>query len=163
MRKKSLIFATFILVIDQIIKIAVDNFWHFSKIIPVIPNFFYFTKVYNDGAAWSMFDGSVIILIVIAVLALIFLLNYQKSFQNKYRNVIAFGLIYGGLLGNLVDRIVYGHVIDYIKILIGSYNFPVFNIADMAIVGGFILLIYAVIKGEDKNGNSSKRRNKLTD
>ena len=163
MRKKSLIFATFILIIDQIVKITVDNIWRFSEIIPVISNFLYFTKVYNDGAAWSMFDGSVIILIVIAILALIFLLNYQRNFQNKYRNIVAFGLVYGGLLGNLVDRIIYGYVIDYIKILIGNYNFPVFNIADMAIVGGFILLIYAVIKGEDKNEFSSKRRNKFTD
>lgn len=161
MRTKSLIVATFILIIDQIIKITVDNFWRFSELITVIPNFFYFTKVYNDGAAWSMFDGSIIFLIAVAVIALIFLINYQKNFQNKYRNIIAFGLIYGGLLGNLVDRIVYGYVIDYIKILIGNYNFPIFNLADMAIVIGFILLIYAVIKGEDKNGNNSKGRNKL--
>lgn len=156
MRTKSLIIATFILVIDQIVKVSIDSFWRINEIITVIPNFFYFTKVYNDGAAWSMLDGSIIILIIVAVLALIFLINYQKHFQNKYRNIIAFGLIYGGLLGNLVDRIIYGYVIDYIKILIGSYNFPVFNIADVAIVSGFILLIYAVIKGEDKNEFSSK-------
>lgn len=156
MRTKSLIIATFILVIDQIVKVSIDSFWRINEIITVIPNFFYFTKVYNDGAAWSMLDGSIIILIIVAVLAFIFLINYQKHFQNKYRNIIAFGLIYGGLLGNLVDRIIYGYVIDYIKILIGSYNFPVFNIADVAIVSGFILLIYAVIKGEDKNENSSK-------
>ena len=156
MRTKSLIIATFILVIDQIVKVSIDSFWRINEIITVIPNFFYFTKVYNDGAAWSMLDGSIKILIIVAVLALIFLINYQKHFQNKYRNIIAFGLIYGGLLGNLVDRIIYGYVIDYIKILIGSYNFPVFNIADVAIVSGFILLIYAVIKGEDKNENSSK-------
>lgn len=156
MRTKSLIIATFILVIDQIVKVSIDSFWRINEIITVIPNFFYFTKVYNDGAAWSMLDGSIIILIIVAVLAFIFLINYQKHFQNKYRNIIAFGLIYGGLLGNLVDRIIYGYVIDYIKILIGSYNFPVFNIADVAIVSGFILLIYAVINGEDKNENSSK-------
>lgn len=156
MRTKSLIIATFILVIDQIVKVSIDSFWRINEIITVIPNFFYFTKVYNDGAAWSMLDGSIIILIIVAVLAFIFLINYQKHFQNKYRNIIAFGLIYGGLLGNLVDRIIYGYVIDYIKILIGSYNFPVFNIADVAIVSGFILLIYAVIKGEDKNEFSSK-------
>ena len=156
MRTKSLIIATFILVIDQIVKVSIDSFWRINEIITVIPNFFYFTKVYNDGAAWSILDGSIIILIIVAVLAFIFLINYQKHFQNKYRNIIAFGLIYGGLLGNLVDRIIYGYVIDYIKILIGSYNFPVFNIADVAIVSGFILLIYAVIKGEDNNENSSK-------
>lgn len=160
MRRKSLIIALFILIIDQIVKISVDSFLRMSEIITVIPNFFYFTKVYNNGAAWSIFDGSVAFLIIIAIIALIFLINYQKLFQENFRNILAFAFIYGGLLGNLIDRIVYGYVIDYIKILIGSYNFPVFNLADMAIVIGFILLIYAVLRGEDKNENSSKRRNR---
>ena len=158
MRTKSLIIALFILIIDQIVKISVDAFLHVSELVTVIPNFFYFTKVYNDGAAWSIFDGSVTFLIIIAIVALIFLISYQKLFQKNFRNVAAFALIYGGLFGNLVDRIIYGYVIDYIKILIGSYNFPVFNLADMAIVSGFILLIYAVVRGEDKNENGSRRR-----
>ena len=160
MRTKSLIIALFILIIDQIVKISVDSFLRISELVTVIPNFFYFTKVYNDGAAWSIFDGSVAFLIIVAIVALIFLLSYQKLFQKKFRNVMAFALIYGGLLGNLVDRVVYGYVIDYIKILLGSYNFPIFNLADVAIVSGFILLIYAVLRGEDKNEDSSKRRNK---
>ena len=158
MRTKSLIIALFILIIDQIVKISVDAFLRVSELVTVIPNFFYFTKVYNDGAAWSIFDGSVTFLIIIAIVALIFLISYQKLFQKNFRNVAAFALIYGGLFGNLVDRIIYGYVIDYIKILIGSYNFPVFNLADMAIVSGFILLIYAVVRGEDKNENGSRRR-----
>ena len=158
MRTKSLIIALFILIIDQIVKISVDAFLRVSELVTVIPNFFYFTKVYNDGAAWSIFDGSVTFLIIIAIVALIFLISYQKLFQKNFRNVAGFALIYGGLFGNLVDRIIYGYVIDYIKILIGSYNFPVFNLADMAIVSGFILLIYAVVRGEDKNENGSRRR-----
>ena len=67
-------------------------------------------------------------------------------------------LIYGGLLGNLVDRLIYGYVIDYFKILLGSYDFPIFNLADMAIVIGFILLIYAIIKGEDKHDSKSRTK-----
>ena len=158
MRTRSLIIAIFILIIDQIVKISIDSFLRISELITVIPNFFYITKVYNDGAAWSIFDGSVTFLLFIAIVALIFLISYQKLFQKNFRNVAAFALIYGGLFGNLVDRIIYGYVIDYIKILIGSYNFPVFNLADMAIVSGFILLIYAVVRGEDKNENGSRRR-----
>ena len=156
MRTRSLIIAIFILIIDQIVKISIDSFLRISELITVIPNFFYITKVYNDGAAWSMFDGSVAFLIIVAIVALIFLISYQKIFQKNFRNIVAFALIYGGLLGNLVDRIVYGYVIDYIKLLFGNFSFPVFNLADMAIVSGFILLIYAVLRGEDKNGFSSK-------
>ena len=156
MRTRSLIIAIFILIIDQIVKISIDSFLRISELIAVIPNFFYITKVYNDGAAWSIFDGSVAFLIIVAIVALIFLVSYQKIFQKNFRNILAFALIYGGLLGNLVDRIVYGYVIDYIKLLFGNFSFPVFNLADMAIVSGFILLIYAVLRGEDKNGFSSK-------
>ena len=156
MRTRSLIIAIFILIIDQIVKISIDSFLRISELITVIPNFFYITKVYNDGAAWSIFDGSVAFLIIVAIVALIFLVSYQKIFQKNFRNIVAFALIYGGLLGNLVDRIVYGYVIDYIKLLFGIFSFPVFNLADMAIVSGFILLIYAVLRGEDKNGFSSK-------
>ena len=156
MRTRSLVIAIFILIIDQIVKISIDSFLRISELITVIPNFFYITKVYNDGAAWSIFDGSVAFLIIVAIVALIFLISYQKIFQKNFRNIVAFALIYGGLLGNLVDRIVYGYVIDYIKLLFGDYIFPVFNLADMAIVSGFILLIYAVLRGEDKNGFSSK-------
>ncbi len=156
MRTRSLIIAIFILIIDQIVKISIDSFLRISELITVIPNFFYITKVYNDGAAWSIFDGSVAFLIIVAIVALIFLVSYQKIFQKNFRNIVAFALIYGGLLGNLVDRIVYGYVIDYIKLLFGNFSFPVFNLADMAIVSGFILLIYAVLRGEDKNGFSSK-------
>ena len=156
MRTRSLIIAIFILIIDQIVKISIDSFLRISELITVIPNFFHITKVYNDGAAWSIFDGSVAFLIIVAIVALIFLVSYQKIFQENLRNILAFALIYGGLLGNLVDRIVYGYVIDYIKLLFGNFSFPVFNLADMAIVSGFILLIYAVLRGEDKNGFSSK-------
>ena len=79
-------------------------------------------------------------------------------YKNNFRNIIAFSLIYGGLLGNLVDRLIYGYVIDYFKILLGSYDFPIFNLADMAIVIGFILLIYAIIKGEDKHDSKSRTK-----
>ncbi len=158
MRKKSLIVATFLLIIDQIIKIVIDKTMMYGEIKTVISNFFYVTKVYNDGAAWSVLQGNVIFLVIIAIFSMIFLLKYEKYFENKYRNIMAFGLVYGGLCGNLLDRIMYGHVIDYFKILFGSYSFPVFNLADIAIVCGFILIIYSVIKGEDKYGVSSRKR-----
>lgn len=160
MRKKSLIIAIFLVVIDQIVKISIDNFLRYSEIIELIPNFFYISKVYNTGAAWSMLSGEILILVGVSLIAMLFLINYQKSFENNYRNTMAFGLIYGGLLGNLIDRIIYGHVIDYLKMLIFGYNFPIFNLADVAIVVGFILLIYAVIKGEDKVDSKNKRKHK---
>ena len=158
MKKKSLIIGLFILVIDQLIKILIDQTFYIGKIISIIPNFFYVTKVYNTGAAWSIFEGYRFVLIGISIIALAILIFYEKEFKNNFRNIVAFSLIYGGLLGNLVDRLIYGYVIDYFKILLGSYDFPIFNLADMAIVSGFILLIYAIMRGEDKNDSKSRAK-----
>ncbi len=153
MKKKSLIIATIIIVIDQLIKILIDNL--LSTSIVIIPNFFSLQKVYNTGAAWSILSNGTSILIIIAIIAFLLLLKYQNKFKINFRNTLAFGLIYGGLIGNLIDRIVYGHVIDYLRFVLFNYDFPIFNLADSAIVIGFILLILAIIKGEE-NENSSK-------
>lgn len=158
MRKKSLIVAGFILLIDQIVKYSIDKKILLGKLKTVIPNFFYVSKVYNDGAAWSMLAGSTIFLAIMAILALAFLLVYQSKFLANWRNMLAFGLVYGGLLGNLLDRIIHGYVIDYLKLNFGSYNFPIFNLADVVIVSGVILIIIAILKGEDRNGSSSSRK-----
>ena len=58
----------------------------------------------------------------------------------------------------LSDRIFFGYVIDFLSFKIINYNFPVFNLADTFIVVGVILLIIAIIKGEDKNGSKSNGR-----
>ena len=155
MKKKSFIIAIFIVVMDQLIKLLVNKYeLLFVKFI--IPNFFYLTKVYNTGAAWSVLSGSKYLLIAFSIIAFILLFKYQKSIKNNIRNVLAFGLIYGGLIGNLIDRVRLGYVIDYIGIYIFKYQFPIFNLADIAIVIGFGLLIYAIFKGEDLSGSKSR-------
>lgn len=156
MKKKSFIIAIFIVLMDQLIKLLVDT--HellYMKII--VPNFFYLTKVYNTGAAWSALSGAKYLLIAFSIIAFILLFKYQKNIQNNKRNVLAFGLIYGGLIGNLIDRVRLGYVIDYLGIYIFKYQFPIFNLADIAIVIGFGLLIYAIFKGEDLSGSKSTR------
>lgn len=149
MKKKSLIIATIIVIIDVILKIVIDNILSINESIQVIPNVFYITKVYNTGAAWSLFEGSGILLIIIAIVAFFLLLKYQNYFMENKRNILAFALIYGGLVGNLIDRVIYGYVIDYLHIYIFGFSCPVFNLADMAIVVGFLLVIIAIIKGEE--------------
>lgn len=158
MKKKSLIIATIIVIIDQVLKIVIDNILSINESTQVIPNVFYITKVYNTGAAWSLFEGSGILLIIIAIVAFFLLLKYQIYFMGNKRNTLAFAFIYGGLVGNLIDRVIYGYVIDYLHIYIFGFSFPVFNLADMAIVIGFLLVILAIIKGEEHD--SSKQRGK---
>lgn len=150
MKRKSLIIACIVFLFDILIKYIIDKSFYYGILKSIIPNVFYLTKVYNEGAAWSTFSGARFFLIIISLIALVFLLIYENNFKKSKINSLAFGLVYGGLLGNLFDRIRFGYVIDYLKFYIGGYEFPVFNLADTAIVIGFILMFLAIIKGEDK-------------
>jgi len=157
MKKKWIGIAFVVLLFDQLIKYIISKSFYYGMVKTVIPHFLFVTLVHNDGAAWSTFSGQRWVLVGIAVVSILVLWWYQKSFKDNKRNSIAFGLVYGGLIGNLVDRIRLGYVIDFLKINLGSYNFPVFNLADVAIVGGFALIIYAIFKGEDKSGSKSRK------
>ena len=155
MKKKSFCIALYILIFDRLIK-NVINTYEVSWVNDIVPNVLYLTKVYNDGAAWSIFSGSRCFLIIFAIIAFVFLWKYQAKIKYNFRNILSFGLVYGGVLGNLYDRLRYGYVIDYIGVIIFDYDFPVFNLADMAIVIGLLLFIYAIYKGEDLNGSKGK-------
>ena len=82
------------------------------------------------------------------------------SFKQNKRNILAFGLLIGGIVGNLLDRIIFGYVRDFLDFYVFNYDFPVFNVSDMAIVAGIFLLIIAIVKGEEVNGRDKGRRNK---
>jgi signal peptidase II len=123
----------------------------------IIKDFFYLTYIHNEGAAFGILDNNVVFLIGISVIFLIMFIYYiEKNSYNKIQE-IAYSFLLGGVVGNLIDRIFRGYVIDFLDFKIFSYDFPIFNIADVAIVIGVCLLIYAIIKGEDY-GSSSKRK-----
>lgn len=154
MKRKIFFIASIIFILDQIVKFTVDI--HLLKEIVIVDNFFSLYKVYNTGVAFSFFAGSIYFIILINIIILIFLIKYLKNFKKNLRNTIAFGLTLGGLCGNLIDRILYGHVIDYFKLFYKEYTFPIFNIADIALTTGIVLIIYAVFKKEDEYGINSK-------
>ena len=78
----------------------------------------------------------------------------MRKFQMNNRYKLAFGLLYGGILGNLLDRVFLGYVRDFLDFKIFNYNYHFFNVADIAIVIGALLMGYAIIKGEDKIKNN---------
>lgn len=145
MKNKIIYFiGAFILIIDQLTKMFID------KSMTIIDGFFYINPINNYGAAWSVFNDKTIFLILSSIVILVVLLRYQSYFKMNIRNKIAFGLLYGGLLGNLLDRIVFGYVRDFLDFIIFGYDYPVFNLADASLVIGMILLVIAILKGEDK-------------
>lgn len=157
MQKKIIIYSIIFFTLDLISKVIVNNFVSLTESITVINNFFYLTNVHNLGAAWSLFSGQRILLIVVGIAALFFIFRWINDFKNNNKNIWAFSLLISGLLGNLFDRIIYGYVRDFLDFRFGSYNYPVFNLADTFIFCGVILLILAIIKGEE-NGSKSNRK-----
>ena len=154
MNKRICLFSLIIIIIDQISKYLIHSFFALNKSFKIINNFFYITYVNNYGGAWSILNNNVIVLIIITIIIFILLLIYMRKFQMNNRNKLAFGLLYGGILGNLLDRVFLGYVRDFLDFKIFNYNYPVFNVADIAIVIGALLMGYAIIKGEDKIGNN---------
>lgn len=148
-----IIISIFILLIDQVTKALASIYLTLNKSIDIITNFFSLTLTNNYGAAFGIFKYSNTLLIIATLIILIILYKYMHSFKKNMRNKIAFGFILGGVFGNLIDRIIKGYVIDFLDFKIFNYDYPVFNIADIAIVIGVILLGYAIIRKEDKCGS----------
>lgn len=144
------------LFIDQITKLIITSNFELNKSIVLIDNFFNLTYVRNDGAAWSIFSGNRLFLILIGILAIFLIYKYFIKDKNLRKiEIITYGLLLGGIIGNLIDRIIFGYVIDFLDFLIFGYNFPVFNFADTFIVISVLLIITDAFRGE-KNEVSSR-------
>lgn len=146
-----LVLAVGVFALDQLTKIWINDRLPLGTYgepgaIRVIDGFFYLVHVGNTGAAWSMFSGQSIWLAALAVITLGSIYWWRHSLGLRERIVqIAFGLLCGGIVGNLVDRLVHGHVIDFIDLHFGSYVYPTFNIADSGIcVGVVIYMIHSL-------------------
>lgn len=133
--------AAVVLGLDQLTKYWVSARLPFGSYGPagyaVIPGFFNLVHVGNTGAAWSMFAGRSAVLAGLAVATLLAIHFWRRQLGlREPAGQLAFGLLCGGIVGNLVDRLVHGHVIDFIDLHFGGYTYPTFNVADSAICVG---------------------------
>jgi len=128
----SIIFLLFLF--DQLIKYYVDT---------VRPSFGLFHYVENTGAAFGLFQGSNFVLsmlTLIVVMVILYMYFFKPEyFASTYVSLSA-ALILGGAFGNLADRVIHGFVIDYIDFGF----FPVFNLADIALSVGVIVLVFCL-------------------
>ena len=147
MNRKIVIIGIIALVIDQITKSLMQIY---DVHLNVINEFLRLNYIQNTGAAWSILEGKQYLLIGITILMLILVYNMSFSYDNNRLNNFTFGILFGGIIGNLFDRVLYGMVRDFIDINVFGYNFPVFNIADMLIVLGVVILLISTFKGELK-------------
>lgn len=162
MNKKIFRIAILVLALDQISKVVMESILKLGISKAIIPSFFNLTLCHNEGVAWGLFANNKILIAIGTLIAIAMIYHFIFCFKNNLRNDVAFGLVIGGMAGNLIDRVCFGYVRDFLDFYIFNYDYPVFNIADVAIVIGIILLIYAVIKGEDLSENNSNRRKKTS-
>lgn len=138
-----------LIALDQVSKYIAINYLANIGSIPVIDNIFHLTYVENRGAAFGMFQDNQMIFIVVALAASIFGLYYLYKNEVNLLGKTAIILIISGAIGNLIDRVRLGFVVDYFDFrIIWDY---VFNIADVFVVVGTILLcIYIIFFENDK-------------
>lgn len=144
---------TFIIVLggDLVTKLVVNESMQLGQSYQVIKNFFYFTYIHNTGAAWGMLSGRFFLFYAISIIAGIMLIYYFIK-SDKSQVLLRFGivLIFSGMLGNLYDRVVFYYVRDFLDFFVFGYDFPIFNIADMGVVIGVLLIILDLGIGEYK-------------
>lgn len=159
--KKTILISLITLIIDIISKQLILNNMIEHQSIAIIDNFFSITYAKNTGVAFSFLEGKLPLIIIATAIVILILLKYIKqSNLNKYET-ICYGLIIGGGIGNLIDRLIYGYVIDFLDFNIFNYPFPIFNLADTAIVIGIILLlILSIIESRNKDETNCRRKNK---
>lgn len=142
------IIAVTVIALDQMTKWLVVQRMNLGESIPIIEGFLSITSHRNRGAAFGILQGQMWLFFIITILVVVGIVYYLQK-QVKYPGTgVAFGLILGGAIGNFIDRLVKGEVVDFIDVYIVNYDFPIFNVADSALVIGVILLMLFTLKEE---------------
>lgn len=136
-----------VLVVDQLTKQLITRTMEIGDSHRVIRNFLYITYHRNAGAAFGIFQGQMLFFYVITAIAVIAIILWMIKLDFKKEPILAISLalILGGALGNFVDRVMYQAVIDFVHTIWWGNSFPIFNVADIALVCGSILMAVDVL------------------
>ncbi len=136
----TLILIIFIIGIDQLSKFYIQSVLVLGKSVPVLADIFHITYILNPGAAFGILEHQRLLFIVVATALLLGVLCFQNRLKKEpLRMRLGVALLSGGAMGNLVDRIRLGAVVDFFDFRI----WPIFNVADIAIVLGVGLIVWA--------------------
>jgi signal peptidase II len=144
--------ALVVILIDQVTKWMIVKEMYYGQSITVIENFLYITSHRNRGAAWGILQGQMWFFYLITVVVVVGLIIYIQKLkkQDKWFG-IALALMLGGAIGNFIDRVVRKEVVDFVNTYIFTYDFPIFNVADSALVVGVIIMfIMTLFEGKMK-------------
>lgn len=149
-------FIAVFIILDQLTKIYVRNNLPLGQKNEVIPDFFYFTHVENSGAAFGILKNGRYAFIIFTVIVCAILIYIMIKYKHRFLR-LATSFILAGAAGNWIDRVLRGQVTDFFDFYIFGYDYPVFNIADICINIGtimlciFILFIYKEPEKTDKS------------
>ncbi|MGL4484391.1 MAG: signal peptidase II [Anaerovoracaceae bacterium] len=141
---------------DQFIKILAERNLSFGEEVIILPQVLSLINVKNIGAAYNLFEGERLMLIIIPTVMILvgFFILFRYALKETWIFPLSITMILAGGIGNLIDRAAKGYVVDYINIHI----IPVFNIADISVtLGSILLLIYVIFFDETRKlSNNSK-------
>ena len=145
-----------VVVLDVFTKMWAMNSLTFGYPVPVLGDFFRLTYTHNPGAAFGINVGeqSRLFFLVLSVLALVVLgIIYRSTPARDRVRLLAVALVSGGAIGNIIDRIRFeAGVVDFLDVGIGTHRWPIFNVADMAVSTGAVLLLISFYF-EEKDGD----------
>lgn len=127
------------------------------KAVPVIDGFWNWYRTYNTGAAFSFLANAGgwqhgFFMALATLISVVLAVALRRVAREDWRNAFPFALIIAGALGNLVDRLRLGYVVDFVEWYVGSFYWPVFNLADSCIVVGAVLMVWFSLRHKDPAG-----------
>ena len=147
------VIALILIAIDQILKTIIPK----EEQISIIKNILNINFVKNTGAAFGIGSSNTVSFIIVSIIIIIIIIRFFIMHAEKMNKLsqISLSIILAGGISNLIDRIFKGYVVDYIDIT-QVIKFPIFNIADIYIVLGWILFVIATLKGASKKEEKGK-------
>lgn len=153
-----LVTAWLVIAIDQLAKFLAIEYLKPGQVVPVLGDLLKLVLVYNDSAAFSLGYGATWIFAITSSIATLVIIWLSSRLETMAWSITG-GVALGGVVGNLVDRLFrepgfgVGHVVDFISI---PFNFPIFNIADIAIVAVAVIVVVRVMQGAPLGRAKSK-------
>ncbi|AKH21420.1 signal peptidase II [Sedimenticola thiotaurini] len=145
-----------VVLLDQLSKQLVESSLMVYETIPVLP-FFNLTLAYNEGAAFSFLSDQGgwqrWFFALVAAVVVVVLVVWLARLRDERVLAVSLSLVIGGAVGNLLDRLFIGHVIDFLDFFYQSYHWPAFNVADMAITLGVVLMFVDALFGPGREAD----------
>ena len=142
-----------VVILDQVSKRLMWEAFRQSGSVDLLDGFLRITLSKNSGAVMGILSGSRPILLTVTIISIgaLILFAYKMRYA-PFLKRLCLGLILGGAFGNLIDRIATGEVIDFIDMGIGKYRWPTYNVADIAVTVGAVILIAGFMRAADGDG-----------